>query len=124
MIALSTAAGNGDHAASLARTARIASLNDALRQTFRGGHVVMTRGVSAFGEAVRGRVLAGVKRFDAFTTDNDPHGEHDFGSVTVEGTVFFWKIDPYDLDLRGGSPDPADPDVTCRVLTIMRADEY
>jgi hypothetical protein len=36
----------------------------------------------------------------------------------------FWKIDSYDRNTEFGSPDPADPDVTTRVLTIMRADEY
>ncbi|GAM07608.1 DUF3768 domain-containing protein, partial [Novosphingobium sp. MBES04] len=30
----------------------------------------------------------------------------------------------YDAALEQGSPDPADPSVTCRVITILRADEY
>ena len=37
---------------------------------------------------------------------------------------FFWKIDYYDRKTEFGSPDPADPALTTRVLTIMRADEY
>jgi hypothetical protein len=35
-----------------------------------------------------------------------------------------WKIDYYDRSRRYHSPDPADPKLTVRVLTVMRADEY
>jgi hypothetical protein len=59
-----------------------------------------------------------------FTNDNDPYGEHDFGAFDVDGARLFWKIDYYDRSLSGGSPDPTDPAVTCRVLTIMLAWEY
>lgn len=106
------------------RSACIAALNDRLRQTLRGGRVVITPGVSALEEAARARLLAAVQAFSAFTPDNDPYGERDFGSVRVDDTTFFWKIDYYDAGLRGGSPDPTDAVVTSRVLTIMRADEY
>ncbi|MCB1722663.1 MAG: DUF3768 domain-containing protein [Gammaproteobacteria bacterium] len=54
----------------------------------------------------------------------DPYGEHDMGRFTVDGQDFYWKIDYYDLDLEYHSPDPADPSVTVRVLTIMRVGEY
>ena len=52
------------------------------------------------------------------------HGEHDFGSFEVAGEKFFWKIDYYDERCEFGSEDPADPEKTMRVLTIMFADEY
>ena len=62
--------------------------------------------------------------FDAFTEDNDPHGEHDFGAFDHAGHRIFWKIDYYDQSLEFGSENPADPAKTTRVLTIMLADEY
>lgn len=65
-----------------------------------------------------------VQTFLAFTPDNDPHGEHDFGAFDLGGQRLFWKIDYYDRDLRYASDDPADPDITTRVLTIMMASEY
>ena len=63
-------------------------------------------------------------RHEDFTEDNDPHGEHDFGSFEMAGEKFFWKIDYFDLDLKFHSPDAANPDLTHRVLTIMLASEY
>ena len=72
----------------------------------------------------KARVLLAVQSFSNFTKDNDPHREHDFGNFNVEGESYFFKVDYYALDMGGGSEDPADPNVTARVLTIMRADEY
>ena len=105
-----------------ARVIRI--LNDNFRSTFVGGQVVMTQGVNAMPIDTKARVLLAVQSFSNFTKDNDPHGEHDFGSIEIEGETYFFKVDYYALDLNGGSEDPADPSVTTRVLTIMRADEY
>ena len=67
---------------------------------------------------------AEVRAFDVFTDDNDPHGEHDFGAIDEGDVRCFWKLDYFDRATEMGSPDPADPAVTTRVLTIMRADEY
>ena len=103
---------------------RIAGLNDELRRTGRGGRAMMTAGVAALPEAEQGAILAAVRASTAFDPDNDPYGEHDFGAVEIGAVRVFWKIDAYDRDLRFGSPDPADPVVTARVLTIMLAEEY
>ncbi len=62
--------------------------------------------------------------FDSFTEDNDPHGEHDFGAFEHAGQRIFWKIDYYAPDMEHGSENPADPQQTVRVLTIMLAREY
>ena len=100
----------------------IAVLNDQARRTFMECRVIITEGVQALEDV--DTVLRQVQVFEAFTTDNDPYGEHDFGSITLEGTTCFWKIDYYDLDLHMHSPDPSDETVTARVLTIMLAEEY
>jgi len=84
----------------------------------------MTAGVNALPIATKAHVLLAVQSFSNFTKDNDPHGEHDFGDFQIEGETYFWKIDYYALDMNGGSEDPAAPEKTVRVLTIMRADEY
>jgi len=68
--------------------------------------------------------LRRVFAFSDFTADNDPYGEHDFGSFEFAGKTIFWKIDAYDRDLANGSPDPSDPSVTTRVLTVLLAEEY
>ena len=103
---------------------RVRRLNDAFRRTFVGGVVVVTAGVEALPRERRGWLLAKVRKFDAFTEDNDPHGEHDFGVVDDGDVRCFWKIDYYDRDMELMSPDPADPAATTRVLTVMLADEY
>jgi hypothetical protein len=103
---------------------RIRTLNDAFRRTFVGGAVMITAGVEAMPPEQRRSLLAKVRSFAAFGEDNDPHGEHDFGAVDEGGVRCFWKVDCYDRATEFGSPDPADPAVTTRVLTIMRADEY
>jgi hypothetical protein len=110
--------------APLSKSDRIRVLNDNFRSTFVGGQVVMTQGVDALPIDTKARVLLAVQSFSNFTKDNDPHREHDFGSFNVEGETYFFKVDYYALDMEAGSEDPADPNVTTRVLTIMRADEY
>ena len=85
---------------------------------------MLTSGVQAKGPIFVLSVVNAVRAFDAFASDNDPHGEHDFGAFEICGERLFWKIDYYDRDLRYGSPDAADPAVTRRVLTVMLASEY
>jgi hypothetical protein len=85
---------------------------------------MVTRGLQARGPDFVAAALAAVAQFERFDRDNDPYGEHDFGALTVQGERLFWKIACYDRTLTAGSPDPADPTVTVRVLTLMLAEEY
>jgi len=102
----------------------IAQLNDAFRQTLSGGRVLMTSGVTELPPAVVAEAIKQTAEFANFSGDNDPHGEHDFGSFDLCSRKFFWKIDYYDLACKAGSEDPADPSKTTRVLTLMLASEY
>ncbi|MGA2496081.1 MAG: DUF3768 domain-containing protein [Roseiarcus sp.] len=105
---------------------RIRDLNDAFRKSLDPnlGKLMMTSGVSTLPNDVRAMAIREVETFDAFGRDNDPHGEHDFGSFDLAGHKFFFKVDYYDPRLEFGSDDPADPAKTTRVLTLMLADEY
>jgi len=98
--------------------AKIARKNDLCRTTFLLCRVVMKEGVALSPD--REEVLSAVRSFSSkqFTLGNDPHGEHDFGEVDVNGTRYFWKFDYYDDSYEYFQEDGN------RVLTIMRADEY
>ena len=101
--------------------ALIARQNDALRKGLNSeGAILMTAGIANHREGFD----KAVKAFDAFTPDNDPHSEHDFGMLEVEGEKIFFKVDYYDAAREAHSPNKADPAVTERVLTIMLAIEY
>jgi hypothetical protein len=122
----------------LTRAERIARLNDLARSAMGiASVVVVTEGFRALPEADQSRLRELVETFDAFTPDNDPYRERDFGAIYqgVDGVwstsrpadvavTVFWKVDAYDRALRFGSEDPADPVVTRRVLTIMLASDY
>jgi hypothetical protein len=103
---------------------RIRTLNDRLRILRTGGEIMITPGVASLPALTLLKLDVEITAFVEFDEANDPHGEHDFGSMRVDGQIFFFKIDAYDLSGRFGSPDAADPAVTRRVMTIMRADEY
>jgi hypothetical protein len=120
-----------------AHTTKIRELNDRLRKATGSGDPagitlgkkVMTSGIRDLGLMATVEIAERVIAFDSFTEDNDPHGEHDFGSLDYDGNRIFWKIDYYDRASFGsgrdyGSENPADPAATLRVLTVMLAGEY
>ena len=103
---------------------RIRALNDELRQHLIGGLAVMTPGVMALGGSAVERIIKTLAVYDDFHQANDPHQEHDFGEFDFEGATIFFKIDYLGRALTSHSPDPSDPSLTERVITIMLASEY
>jgi hypothetical protein len=71
---------------------RVRELNDAFRTSFQGGQVVLTASVDALPSDERAMAIRKVATFVEFSSDNDPHGEHDFGSFDLASHKFFWKI--------------------------------
>lgn len=106
------------------KAAVIRQLNDRFRRRFTGGRILLTAGVDGLEPGSQAALLTAVQQFDRFSGEGDPNNEHDFGAVEMEGVSYFWKIDYYDADLHLGSLDPSEEAVTCRVMTIMRSDEY
>ena len=106
------------------KTARIRALNDQLRKSFIGGLAVITPSVAALGPEAVERIVKTIAVFDDFCHENDPYEEHDFGAFDADGHRILFKIDDFDRTLTAHSPDPADPSVTERVITIMLAAEY
>lgn len=106
-----------------ARVKRSAELNDQLRKNPLNrslGQVLISSGIEA-------KVLTALARIQTedFKEGNDPYGERDFNSFAVDAQIYFFKIDYYAKgDLCAPSDDPADPEKTERVLTVMLADEY
>jgi hypothetical protein len=106
------------------KTKAICALNDELRQNFTTGTALMTAGVAALGAEAVARIVKTISVYDDFCHANDPYEEHDFGSFEADGHTIFFKIDYFDSTLTVHSPDPSDPAVTKRVITIMLAEEY
>ena len=106
------------------KTKAIRMLNDELRQNFTNRH--------RCNDGWRCRLRPGncdahcetIGVYDDFCHTNDPCEEDDFGSFEVDGHTIFFKIDYFDKSRSYHSPDPADPSVTERVITIMLAEEY
>lgn len=104
---------------------RIAAINDRFRQTFIGGTVLLTSGITNLAPHLVAHIVERVQGHDSFEAANDPYGEHDFGIIEIDDAPrVFWKIEPYDCDLQRGAEDPADITASHRVLTIFLASEY
>ena len=86
--------------------------------------VVMTNGIGALGLNTVNAIFAAVAAFTDFNADNDPWCEHDCAVDRRRSSGSFGRSTIYDRSRRIHSPDPADPKVTVRVLTVMLAEEY
>ena len=65
-----------------------------------------------------------MREFRHFDDATDPLNEHDLAFFEAEGEKWFFKWDYYDLTLERHSPDPSDPAVTCRMLTVGHETDY
>lgn len=106
------------------RAEQIARLNDQLRKTGTGGTIMITQGVQRITGFDAEVLAAELANYGDFSHENDPHGERDLGLFSYKGWDIIWKIDYFDKELIYGSEDPANPEVTHRVLTVMLASEW
>ena len=104
----------------------IALHNDRFRITLSPvlGKVVVTGGVLLKGDAFTTKAIGLVRQFNDFNDGNDPYGERDFGTVEVYNEIVNWKFDYFDRRYKYLSENPADPEVTRRVLTIYLAHQH
>lgn len=75
--------------------------------------LVATVGIMSLGTDEVVDILHKVRQFDNFNNDNDPWGQHDFGSFEHKSEKIFWKIDDY-AGQQGYN----------LILTVMLAKEY
>jgi hypothetical protein len=101
------------------RRAKLIALNDALRTTFRGGRVQMTPSVYQLDDRLCGRALSVLAHYSKFAADS----EHDWGTFIFAGFAFEWRVEYRGKDGSSVSPDPTDPEQTCRVLTLYAVDD-
>ena len=64
------------------------------------GKLFQTAGISALPLADQSAIREKVETFDAFTLDNDPYGEHDFGAFDHNGKKTTFQSLQAMLDLR------------------------
>ena len=116
----------------VADAAKVAAHNDAFRRNaclaipygpgdpVLRGQLLTTQAVHARGMPFVQASLDAIGRLTDFPADNDPDGFHDFGSVEVERTTVWFKLDIFDgPEMQYGSEAPDDPARTYRVLTVL-----
>jgi hypothetical protein len=69
---------------------RIRELNDNFRFDPQWlGRLMITCGLQEKGAGFVEKAVIATRTFDRFNGENDPHGEHDFGSFVLEGETVF-----------------------------------
>ncbi|MEI6478171.1 MAG: DUF3768 domain-containing protein [bacterium] len=66
---------------------KVAQLNDSFRKS--GFGVTVTPGIQDLPDMLR--LLEEVRLFSDFSEDNDPYGEHDFGTIRWGCEKVFWN---------------------------------
>jgi hypothetical protein len=80
---------------------QLATKNDLFRSTFKqsaSDKIVMTRSVAHSDNLEE--IKSEVRKFKIFEEGDDPYGEHDFGSLDLKNTNYYWKIDYYDKNFE------------------------
>lgn len=108
---------------------KITQLNDQFRKGDPSlGLFSMTPKVETLPADQKHKLLEDISKVDHFINPEPKAAssgeEHDFGLVSEDEIDYYWEVDYYNKDLKSSSPNPADPNCTVRVLTVMRADEY
>ena len=110
---------------------KIAKLNDELRKQIINNQwqkthnmIVMSKGISEYDPMEQNAIFEKVAEYNDFSEDNNPFKERHFGDFEFNFVKMYWQIDYYDLNGEYHSEDKSNPDITKRVLTIMKADEY
>jgi Protein of unknown function (DUF3768) len=93
----------------------IRELNDHFRRTFRGGQIFLTQGVAELPDMVKASALMRIADFTAFT---DKSGEHSFGVFYECSRRIWFKIYYFGQTMKDYSTDPANPEVTKRVMIV------
>ena len=96
---------------------KIASRNDAFRRSGLG--VAISQGIEEIGDFED--LLGMIREFDGFTKENDPHMEHDHGTIEWKGELVFWQIGYYDVCLHHWE-SPLCPNCH-RTITVMLESE-
>lgn len=110
---------------------KIADLNDRLRKSYDQsiGVIVFCPTVSSMvleKPELQLAIVRACAQFDDFNEENDPYGEHDFGTFSLDDNHFNFKIDYYarDSNYSYGSESPESIEETQRILTIMDRSNY
>jgi hypothetical protein len=115
-------------------TEKIALLNDNLRAKLKinSACLSLTMGIMGLGKEALAPIVEGIAAYQGFSAGEDPFNERDFGVFELSigsgksaiAHQIAWKIDYYDNNLELNSPDPANPALTCRIITVSIEGEF
>jgi hypothetical protein len=107
------------------KTDHFRALDDAWRPHLLVARAIISPGIAALGTEAAVAIVNTIAVFDDFCRADGPYKPHDFGALGLDdGRTIFFKIEYLDKNLTGPSPNPVDPAVTERIITIMLAEEY